>query len=246
MDREGYNVVDALTVAGEPTQTHSRPCAVICIDGSTYWVKGAVQQGLVAELVAGRLAHLVGAGPSAKIIRVTPEACVGPIDLSHLHGVVVGSRDQPRMVNARDLAPLLANGQFAPGAVEAASRARVVTFQSWLGVQDTQVMLDLSSGKVVSIDHGDCFAATGDPTQPSAVMVVDIPGVGVDVGRQEVFVADAVALIEAVTDRQLIDAVARIPSGDPWRSPTARRWEIAAWLAARRDSLRGLMSQWTN
>ena len=244
LDRHGYNVVDSLTVVGQPTRTHSRPCALICADGETYWVKGAVQQGLVAELVAGRLAHLAGAGPQAKIIRVTPESCVGPVDLSHLFGVVVGTLDQNGMVNARDLALFLANGQFAPGAVEAASRARVVTFQTWLGVQDTQVMIDLTNGKVVSIDHGDCFASTSDPAQPSPIMVVEIPGVGADVGRDATVVLDALARIEAITDRQLIEAVARIPSGDPWRSPTARRWEIASWLAARRDSLRGVMSQW--
>ena len=118
-----------------------------------------------------------------------------------------------------------------------------MTFQTWLGVQDTQVMLDLATGKVVSIDHGDCFVATADPAQPTAVMVVEIPGVSADVGREEALVADAVARIEALTDRQLTEAVARIPSGDSWRSPSARRWEIAAWLGARRDSLRGIMSQ---
>ena len=79
LDGRGYTVLEAITDAnlGQP-QTYSRPNAFICVDGKTYWVKAKAQQGLVAELITGRLAARVGAGPIAKIIRVTPEVLLRP------------------------------------------------------------------------------------------------------------------------------------------------------------------------
>lgn len=243
LDAQGYLVLEALTTTGlTPSSTYSRPNAFVCIDGRTYWVKSSVQQGLVAELIAGRLADLVGAGPIARIVRVTPEAAPVGSGNDHLHGVVVGSHDQPATVNCRDLAPVLAAG--GPVHVDAASRARVVAFQTWLDIGDSQVLVNATDGKVSSIDHGDCFGAMSLPAQPPSLVVTDIPSVPAEAGHEPDHVGAAVSKIERVTDSELLKAVAAIPVGDAWRAPVRRRLEIAAWLAARRGTLRVTMKGW--
>jgi hypothetical protein len=245
LDRTGYTVLEALTTAPlPPSATYSRPNAFVGIDGNTYWVKGNVQQGLVSELIAGRLAVRIGAGPAARIIRVTPEAAPPDGSANHLLGVVVGSEDQPDTVNARDLAPLASSGQFHPGLVEPESRARVIVFQTWLGVGDSQVLVSVTDGKVLSIDHGDCFGTLTSPAEPPMSVVTDIPGVSPDVGREADHVLAAVARVEAVTDNDLLRAIAQVPGGDAWQSPSDRRLSIGRWLAERRDMLRGVMQSW--
>lgn len=114
-DRAGYIVIEAIT-RGTAAQspTYSRPCTFVCIDGKTYWVKAATQQGLVAELIAGRLAAAVGAGPVARIVRVPQEVVLANDPAAQLVGIVVGSEDHPDTVNARDLGPFIQNGQFQP------------------------------------------------------------------------------------------------------------------------------------
>ncbi len=123
LDGSGYVVLEALTPGTlRSASTHARPHTFVCIDGKTYWVKGNAQQGLVAELIAGRLAAMVGAGPPARIVRVTPAVLPATGEAAHLEGIVVGSEDQPGTVNARDLEPFVRNGTFQPGAVDPAAR----------------------------------------------------------------------------------------------------------------------------
>lgn len=244
LDRRGYLVLEALTHAGRlSSSSHARPNAFIAIDGLTYWVKASAQQGLVAELVAGRLAARAGAGPTSRIIRVTPEATAANPEAAHLQGVVNGSQDVTNAINARDLGPLIGTGGFAPGAIDPASRARVVAFQTWLGVGDAQVLVGLTNGVVYSLDHGDAFGNTASDESPT-IILTDIPGVSADVGRETVHIEAAVGRIEAVSDSDILEAVAGIPTGDPWRSPAARRLEIAEWLVRRRAQLRGVMMAW--
>jgi hypothetical protein len=241
-DAKGYDVLEALSHEGRMSPTFSSAHTFICVDGKTYWVKASAQQGLVAELIAGRLASRTSAGPAARIIRVTPEAVPADGSANHLIGVVVGSEDERSTVNTRELA-LLAPGRFNPGAVDAASRALVVAFQTWLGVGDVQVLVNLSTGHLRSIDHGECFTTTGQLTDP-VLVVLSIQGMADDVGRDDASIDSAASRIEAVTDQQLTDAVARIPLGDPWKSPADRRLEIANWLAHRRGKIREVMAQW--
>jgi hypothetical protein len=243
VDARGYEVLDALTYGRQRSPTFSQACTFVCVDSKTYWVKASAQQGLVAELIAGRLAALTGAGPAARIIRVPPEARPADGSADHLSGVIVGSEDERNTVNARDLQPLLGSGQFNPGLVDAGSRALVVAFQTWIGVDDTQVLINMKTGQVRSIDHGACFGSTGQLTPPTLI-ALPIPGVADDVGRDQASVENAVTRIESVTDRQLIEVVTRIPVGDPWRGPSDRRLEIANWLAFRRDQLREVMRRW--
>ena len=139
MDSRGYEVLDALSHGGLKSQTYSQSNTFLCVAGKTYWVKASAHHWLVAELIAGRLASRTGAGPIARVIRVPAEALPADGSANHLLGLVVGSEDERNTVNARDLQPMLGGGQFDPKLVDAAAQALVVAFQTWLGVDDTQV-----------------------------------------------------------------------------------------------------------
>jgi len=119
----------------------------------------------------------------------------------------------------------------------------VVAFQTWTGAGDSQVLVSLTNGAVLSLDHGDCFGATGTLSDP-VVIVTPIPGVPGDLGRDPRYVEPVVKRIEAITDTNLLEAVARVPASEPWRSPVERRGEIASWLAHRRGRLREVMEAW--
>jgi hypothetical protein len=239
LDGRAYPVLDALAHAGRQGQGVSASNNYICVDGRTYWVKSTAQQGLVAELVAGRLAARTGAGPLARIVRVPVEAGGPP----HLVGVGVGIQDEPSTENARQLQGVLASGLFNPASIDARSRALVVAFQTWLGLADAQVLINLRDGRVRSIDHGDCFSNTA-AAGPPPLVIVDIPGVDRSIGRDRFAIEAAVSAIEGTSDRDLTDAVAGIPAGEPWRGPASRRLEIANWLSVRRSLIREVMEEW--
>ncbi len=146
-------------------------------------------------------------------------------------------------MNARELQPLLAGGQFDPGSIDPRSRALVVAFQSWLGVGDTQVLINFRDGRVRSIDHGECFSKTSTNVAPTLV-VVSIPGIADTVGKERYAVEAAITAVERVTDHDLMELVAQVPAGEPWRGPVARRAQIASWLSDRRSQIRALMEAW--
>jgi hypothetical protein len=248
-DRAGYTVLEALTTASLENRprsfsSHSRPGAYACVDGKTYWLKGNAQQGLVAELITGRLAAVVGAGPAGRIIRLTEAAMNPDGSEKHLLGIVVGSEDIPGTVNARELEPMQQSGQVPAGLIDPGSRARVVVFQTWLGLGDSQVLVGMTDGRVYSIDHGECFGSLADPPAAPTPVVTVIPGVGPEVGQEAAYVLPALDRIESVTDDDLLKAVSQIPSGDAWQSPTDRRLAIGRWLAERRAAMRGVMESW--
>jgi len=75
LDRAGYPVLEALTYVRSPPKASAyTPHLFACMDGNSYWIKYGAQQGLVSELVAGRLALQAEAGPNARVIRVRPES----------------------------------------------------------------------------------------------------------------------------------------------------------------------------
>jgi len=226
-----------------PTQTHSRPAPLVCGDGQVYWCKGHAQQGLVVELIAGRLAHLVGVGGPSVTVDVAAQLLPEDGSLGHLVGNVVGTRHREDMVNARDLAVLLGGSSLSPDSLDHGSRACVIAFQSWLGIQDAQVMVGMTSGRVVSIDHADCFGNVTRPSEPTPV-IVDIPGVPADLARDPSFVERAVTPIETMSDERLLETCACAAQGPAWGSDVRRRLNIAAWLAERKGKLRGMMEQW--
>ncbi len=243
LDRAGYIVLDALAyVKSPPKPSAYTPHMFTCMDGQNYWIKQDSQQGLVAELVGGRLASRVDAGPHACVVRVPSEALTGTPAPESLAGVRVASRDMAGAVNMRDLGVIGVTTLDAKQ-VDAPARARVVAFQSWIGANDAQVMLDMVSGRASSVDHGDVFGNTatlGDPT----LVITDMPGIARNHGCNAGCVAEAVEKIESLGDDDLLQAVAGVPLGEGWRSEPARRLQIAQWLSHRRDRLREAMKSW--
>lgn len=251
LDQQSPDVIDALAFSGQPriVSTFSRPLRFVAVDGKTYWVKHHVQNGLVVELIVGRLAAAVGVGPIARILRVSTAALPAPgnipegVDLAPYLGEVVGSEDVPGTENARELAEFIGSGTFSPNVINVQSRAASTTFQTWIGAADEQVLVRLTDGRVFSIDHGGCFSFVGDFADPSPVLV-QIPGVPAEVGREWAHIEPTVRRIEAISDDDLMKAVDRVPADHRWQSDGNRRLAIAAWLAFRRDRLRGVMESW--
>jgi hypothetical protein len=243
LDQKGYTVLEALThVKAPPKASHSTPHLFACEDGKGYWVKSTSQHGLTAELVAGRLAARCGAGPTAAIIRVTPESVGGDPSLIRFEGVIVGSLNHDGAVNDRDLGDLGITTLDA-AQIDSSQRAKVVAFQSWLGLGDLQLLLDMRTGKIMSFDHGECFGDTTSLTDPS-VQIADLPGIPPTHGNEADDVSAAVDEIESVSDHELLGFVSGMPVGGPWQSDIDRRLRIAEWLAHRRDKLREVMKQW--
>jgi hypothetical protein len=243
LDRRGYVVLDAIKYDRPPPDvSHASPHAFICLDGRTYWVKRNAQQGLSAELIAGRLGVRVGAAPDARIVRVSNEVVL-PADGSadHLRGIGVGVRDHPGMENLRHLGHVLPGGELDPKKVEIQSRVGVLVFQTWLGVADTQILVDLRNGRLMSLDHGDWAGDVSAMTDPA---LIPTPGVSPDFGRVAKHVETALRRTRAVTDEQLLDAVARMPTGAEWNADPGRRLEVARWLGWRRDRLPGVIRAW--
>lgn len=242
MDAQGYEELVALTDDNRQAATLSKAHTFICDDGRTYWLKGKAQHGLVAELVAGRLAALVGAGPVARIVRVTSEALPADGSCEHLLGVIVGSEDEKAAVNSREL-DQLAPPEFNPELLDPESRALVVAFQTWIGVKDVQVLVNFKSGRIGSIDHGDCFSDTTAGDEPKLNRLT-IKGVPDSLGSDQVSLGGAAKKIEEVTDQEILEAVARVPDGTAWQSAVDRRVEIAKWLVGRRGELREVLKTW--
>jgi hypothetical protein len=226
-----------------PAPSHASPHAFVCSDGRTYWIKRKAQCGLIAELVAGRLGALLDAAPQAAAIVVAPEAM--PTDVpapNHLLGVGVGSADEPAMENFRHISEKAPDGNLDPARLDARSVTRVVVFQTWIGAGDTQILVDLRTGRLQSIDHGD-LACVSNPGSAPALIVA--PGLPPGVGRDPATVSDEVARIERLTDENLLQAVAGSPDDAEWQADPGRRLAIAEGLRLRRELLREVMEQWT-
>jgi len=239
LDAAGYDVVDALTHVKTPPQASlANPHAFVAIDGQTYWVKANAQRGLVNELIGGRLAAAVGIGPMARVVRVPAEALPSDGSANHLRGTNVGLQDITGTMNAREL-QLVGIAALDPAKVSEADRALVVAFHSWTATNDAQVLLNLQNGRVFTIDFGDSFS---NIEQDPDLVVLELPGIPADHGRSDA--ESACETIEAITDDQLLQAVARVPWGDGWGATVDRRVELAERLADRRGKVRGVMNGW--
>jgi hypothetical protein len=244
LDGHAYQVVQMITHDGRKSGTLSDSNTFVGIDGKVYWVKNKSQQGLVAELVAGRLAAVLGVGPSTRIVHVPEEAIPASGDGKHLVGLGVGSEDMTGTINTKDLPRLLAPATFDPKSIDARSRTLVTAFRTWIGATgDPQALVNLQDGTVYTIDHGDCFGDVTDKADP-VITVVAIHSVADDVGKEEFSVKAAVRRIKEMGDRVILEAVAGMPFGGPWQSPVDRRLQIAQWLAHRRDRVEEVMLKW--
>jgi len=148
------------------------------------------------------------------------------------------------MANARTWIPILGSSRFSTDLIDPLERAKVVAFQTWVGAEDAQVLVDFLDRKLLSIDHGGCFAQVERLPDRLNVVAIDIPGTDPNIGRQIDLVEEAVSQIESISDQDLLEAVSCIPEGVIWNASADRRLAIAAWLAYRRDCLRATLIEW--
>lgn len=235
-----------LALAREPHDIHvtyASPARVACSDGHAYWLKARAQRGLAVELVAGRLLHILNAGPEARVVEVPAVVFWDDPRLGRFSGLVVGSSHLPDTLSTGEIAALLGSGHFTADAIDAASRARVVAAQTWMNVDDAQVRVGSLDGRVHSVDHGIALDARLRG-RPSNVVVAAIPGVSDNIGRDWSVMKDAVAAIEAVTEAEILGAVAGIPDAPGWQASFERRLAIASWLIKRQPFMGEVMREW--
>ena len=134
---------------------------------------------------------------------------------------------------------------LSAGDIDEASRAAVIVFQTWIGVGDQQVMVNMKNGRVVSIDHGAAFGDLTDPSAVPKVVVADIPGIRVDTCKDMRLLDSAIQSIENLSERSLVEDVSGIPAGGAWNGAPERRLQIANWLGSRRAALRGVIKSWS-
>lgn len=246
-DATAPSVVVAVNVARiEDTGTKNRPMPFLCSDGGIYWLKPQANASEAsAELIAGRLGRLTGHAPAAVVVRVPQQAVGNTPELQRFVGVSVGIRDIPGAENSKDLQRLVAAGSFRPNALNHGSWIRSVTFQSWIGVtQDPQALVVLTTGEVFSADHEFCFAQPLDPTP--TVCDLAIGGCVLDKRAGAVGLDPALSAIEALTNQELLSAVAMRLNEPPCQHDGQKRLAIALELAARRANVRAVMETWVS
>jgi hypothetical protein len=222
--------------------TYSGPRAFLCSDEKIRWLKHRAQQGLAAEVIAGRLANSVGAGPGCSPVFVGNEAIAGELGLLRFRGHVAGVEHRPGVESSKRLINLMGNGGFTLP-VNQPSRAVVVAFQTWLDVSDPQVLINTLTGDIETHDHGDTFGEL-KKGPPSRVVIARLPGVPErpSFARQEL--EDAVRRIETLAETEILAAVAGIPNEPGWQATFARRLAIAEWLIKRQRRLREVLLGW--
>jgi hypothetical protein len=241
LDSEGYQAEVAVAYdRGPPGSSLATPHAFVFRRG-VYWVKRQAQEGLVAELVAGRVGSRVGASPEAIVVEVPSAALPRDGRANHLEGVGVATADVRGAENLKDVAGLAPSGTVDPAKLEPVSLALVVAFQTWIGAEDAQVLVDFRTGRTTSIDHGTYRALTA-PADLSVVVTTRLPA---DRAREEGHLHAAVDRIKAVTDEELLSSVSRMPNAAEWRAERHRRIAIAEALASRRDKLEEVMARWS-
>lgn len=245
LDATPVTFLNALALGTHAASTSTGPRTFICDDREEYWVKRRAPSGLLAELAAGRLAEKLGAGPHVAAVRVPWEALPRNHSLSEFAGTWAGVQHVPAGISARDVGVLLGTKRLEVASLDEDSRALAIAFQTWLNDEDSQVLIDLQSGHVFSIDHGLCFRELlkGPPTR---VVITPIPGIPDSFGLRAEPMDNALARIEALSEQDILAAMSRVPDGDGWLSLLDRRLAIANWLISRQSALREVMRQWTH
>lgn len=243
LDLRAPATLDAIShVKAPPGRSLATPHAFLTSSGKTCWVKAQSQFGLETELIAGRLAGSLGAGPDAHVVRVPPQALPPGGIAAHLQGLLVGTEDIPGAMNNRELG-LFGVTMLDPKLIDPGQRALVVTFQTWIGLDDLQVLVDLTSRKIFSHDHGGCFANPAPEAAPGLALL-DLPGIDRAHGSDAALIAAAVARVQSLDDEELLAAAAGVPDAPGWNADPSRRLRIAEWLADRRDKIAEVMQAW--
>lgn len=238
---ESITALALIRVADRKSRT--TPGLFRCSNGEQYWVKPQQESGYsAAELFAGRLGVSTGIAPVANVVDVCPEALPPDDSLARFLGTWVGIRNVEGSVNAQDLAQHLTWGTFDRDRVDHDSWAEAITFQTWLGVSDEQVLVSLTTGRVISFDHEEWQRNLDGHIR--RVVVAPI----LDLQIHPRFVAQsverAVVRIEHLADDVLASAVAIRQPSPWWVPPLGDRLQIARYLAYRRERLRPVMEKW--
>jgi len=176
LDSGPLTSLTALALGTHAAGTSTGPRTFICDDREEYWVKRRAQSGLLAELAAGRLVEKLGAGPHVSAVRVPWEALPRDRSLSEFEGMWAGIQHVAAGISAREMGLLLGAKRLDRSLLDEDSRALTIAVQTWLNVEDPQVLVDMHSRQVLSIDHGQCFKELlkGPPTR---IVITPIPGI---------------------------------------------------------------------
>ncbi len=237
----------------------------VCCDGKTYWIKHYAEQGLAAEVIGGRLAALVGVGPMTRVIRVDPMILPHDDDLNSFGGTLIGSEDiqGPVIVDynigsvRRTPCPLGLLGPslcrylgimgYNPRWVNGAEWSLVIAFLTWLGMLDRQVLVRLTDSRLFTIDYGACFGdVSGASAANMGIIMPMLEGVDPQLAKNVAHVREAIERIEAVSDTDIVTAVAGVPDEHGWEGSLRRCAAIGQWLSARRGLLRDAMENWAH
>jgi hypothetical protein len=222
--------------------TYSGPRPFLCSDNIVRWLKPRAQQGLAAEVIAGRLASSVGAGPNCHPVFVGIDAIAGELGLARFRGHVAGVEHRPGVESSKNLLRLIGSASTSLP-IDPLSRAVVAAFQTWLDVSDAQVLVNLETGCVETCDHGDTFGELRKGP-PSRVVIAKLPGTPSRASFTRAELDNAVRRIELLTDFEILSAVASMPDEPGWQASFARRLAIAEWLIKRRGRLREVLLGW--
>jgi hypothetical protein len=215
-------------------RTYSAPHRFVDGGGRIVLVKARAQQGLGAEAIANTLAHRLDAGPDSFVIEIGRGTVPSDGRLDHLVGRKVATVELEGTFNHDQLKEL--GFRPEPPKVDWASWARVVAFHTWIYAGDPQAVLRVSDGRIFSIDHGACFRELlrGGPAGLIVPALAGVAGVAFDRRAVE----DALDLLEAITESELVEAASGIPDEPEWRMPIERRLRIIEWLLDRQPGVR--------
>jgi hypothetical protein len=245
LDARGIACVTAISVGSHAAPTSTAPRTFLATDGAEYWVKRKAPSGLLAELAGGRLAEKLGVGPHVTPVDVPWEALPRNGSLGEFRGTWFGSQHLVDGLPDRDIMTLLGIPGLDSRLVDERSRALVIAFQTWINDEDSQVLIDLSTSRVLSIDHGRSFLEL-PKGPPSRIVVTPIAGVPDAYGLGAGAMGWALDQLEALNEQDILESVAGCPDGDQWRSLLDRRVRIAEWLIQRQMALREVMRQWAH
>jgi hypothetical protein len=245
LDQDPLRPIYALTpVPFERPHTFSAPVPFVCSDGRVWWLKEKLRAGLSVELVAGRLAQILDAGQPAEIV-FAPRRDIAPADShSRILGMVVGVLDLPHSMPTGQLVDVIGDGRFDVRRLDGRSRARVVALQTILSVTDPQVFVSLNTGRLYSYDHDECLNSL--IRGPMQLVLAPIPGVNAGFGSDRRSLDEAIGMVEAITEEQVLNAVACIPDDLRWQAPFARRIAMAEMVIRRQKGIGEVMTQWAH
>lgn len=222
----------------------ANPHAFVCSDHFTYWVKRDAQRGLGVELIAGRLANMIGTGSVARAVFVPGEALPAAGTARDLLGLRVGFRDEPDMYATKHLDLFVQHGVTFPlDSIDEVDYVLTMAFRGWIGCGDDQALLNNKTGAVRSVDYGDAFDP-GALASPIQLRPINIPGVPQTLGKNQRVADRVVARFTGVTDDQIVSSVSGFPVDADWAMTVESRLDVGVALARRRDMIEEVMHQW--